>query len=78
MEKHLLLLSVLRLRTITRFEYYQNTHRFDISPAGIDFDGGSRVCQETKLVDSDEPDAATLLNIRLRDIVHDMVRLGYI
>lgn len=46
--------------------------------AGIDFDGGSRVCDEAKLVDSDAPDAAVLLDERLRDIVHDMVRLGYI
>lgn len=46
--------------------------------AGIDFDGSSRVSSEVKVVDSDEPDAAVALNERLRDIVHDMVRLGYI
>lgn len=52
--------------------------RYIVATTGIDFDGSSRVCSEVKLVDSDEPDAAVALNARLRDIVHDMVRLGYI
>lgn len=45
---------------------------------GIDFDGSSRVSNETQLTDFDTPDAADALNGRLRDIVFDMVRLGYI